>query len=211
MGAGAESEDIRAFLAGVTLIATHPRYQYFARAYGLDNSLFGSGTRARCPMRAAMDTPPCGSRDGQRRRGPLIWKAAPRREALTPAPPTWASAQAWSFPAGSRTAPPSCDLFLTTMREILDALAELARSAGDGLSGGGGAMRVHRAVRGATGDTVPAHPAALISARGATPTPSLEACARGRHLRPAVASSVADAAIRTLGGRPFMVGIRTLL
>jgi zinc transport system substrate-binding protein len=36
MALDARAREIGAGLAGVTLIATHPRYQYFARAYGLD-------------------------------------------------------------------------------------------------------------------------------------------------------------------------------
>jgi len=121
MALDAEAEEIGAGLAGVTLIATHPRYQYFARAYGLDilSLEWDAGAMPDAAQWQALADLVTGSGAEA-----LIWEAAPPEEALTRAA-DMGLAQVVFPPLANR---PAEGDFLTTMRESLDALAELARA-----------------------------------------------------------------------------------
>ncbi|ROU03698.1 metal ABC transporter substrate-binding protein [Histidinibacterium lentulum] len=119
MALDAEAEDIGTALSGVTLVATHPRYQYFARAYGLEivSLDWDAGAMPEDAQWQALSDLMSGTGAEV-----LIWEAAPPEEAMVRAADL-GLAQAVFPPLANR---PAEGDFLTAMRASLDALGVLA-------------------------------------------------------------------------------------
>lgn len=118
MALDAEAEEIGAGLAGVTLIATHPRYQYFARAYGLDIVSLDWDAGAmpdEAQWQALADLLADSGAEA------LIWEATPPEEAWARAA-DMGLAQVVFPPLANR---PADGDFLTTMHASLDAMVGL--------------------------------------------------------------------------------------
>ncbi len=112
-----EARTTLAALQGTTILATHPRYQYFARAYGLDiSSLEWEAGAVPTPdqwqsLQARM------TETGGR---VLIWEARPPEEAITKADQMGLRSVVFSPLAGL----PASGDFLEIMRDQISALAE---------------------------------------------------------------------------------------
>ncbi|MFA8387122.1 MAG: metal ABC transporter substrate-binding protein [Pelagibaca sp.] len=112
----AEARTMLAALQGTTILATHPRYQYFARAYGLDiSSLEWDAGAVPTPdqwraLQARM------TETGARL---LIWEAAPPEEAIAQADQMGLRSVVFSPLAGQ----PASGDFLEIMRDQISVLA----------------------------------------------------------------------------------------
>ena len=111
-----QARDALATLQGTTIIATHPRYQYFARAYGLDIAALEWDAGALPDEAQWQDLQDMVAETGA---SLLIWEAEPPQEAKERAA---GMGQASSVFAPLATRPASGD-FASVMRAQIEALA----------------------------------------------------------------------------------------
>ena len=114
-----EARDTLAALQGTTILATHPRYQYFARAYGLEIAALEWEAGAMPDDGQWQDLRDMAERTGATL---LIWEASPPPEAITRATEMGLQSVVFSPLAGR----PASGDFVSVMRaQIADMVAKL--------------------------------------------------------------------------------------
>ncbi|SDX83333.1 metal ABC transporter substrate-binding protein [Citreimonas salinaria] len=115
MALDARAQSVAAGLENTTILATHPVYQYFARAYGLTIESLGWEAGA---MPSAEQWDALAALQAETGAETLVWEAAPRDEALARAEDM--GLRSVVFPP--LAAPPREGDFLSVMSDVLDAL-----------------------------------------------------------------------------------------
>lgn len=117
-GLDADAQDALADMTGVTLIATHPRYQYFARRYGLTmTSLeWEAGATPTAAELAELQT-----QIDETGAKVLIWEAQPPSEAVAAIEDLGLESAIFEPWANSASAAPFVDAFRSAVSDIADA------------------------------------------------------------------------------------------